>query len=397
MSYSKRILQVMVIVFAIIGFIFVAMFFAIRFHLTNVSGSVDPRSDDFEKANTQKTQQVMGVSDEQPSKSSFSSTEPVVMQLTPLQKTKQENACSLLLLNPLAPQDVASIARIALLDYTEIIVSKMIFALEGALGNQDTLLVQRDACVVAGQYVSLDLATLATSLKEDPSQSAFAWSRDAEWQSIQTAIQKDKDVINKAASAANIEPRLIVASLIVEQIRLFHSQRELFKKFFEPLKILGNSTVISLGVMGIKPPTAKMIEHNLKNSTSLFYLGTSYEHLLDYPDGVESEKERFARLTDEKNHYWSYLYGALYLKQMMRQWSIAGYDILYRPEIIATLFNVGFSQSHPNAHPQVGGSTIHVDDTHAYSFGRLGYEFYYSGQFLDEFPYQIKNKETLTQ
>ena len=59
----------------------------------------------------------------------------------------------------------------------------------------------------------------------------------------------------------------------------------------------------------------------------------------------------------------------------------------YRPEIACTLYNVGFAQSKPKADPKVGGSGIAVGDA-KYSFGSLGYEFYYSGELLDAFPYE---------
>jgi hypothetical protein len=123
------------------------------------------------------------------------------------------------------------------------------------------------------------------------------------------------------------------------------------------------------------------VEKNLKDPTSPYYLGKEYENILD----KLSEKSRYEKLTDE-SHYYSYLYGAIYVKQLMQQWKAAGYDIKYRPEIIGTLFNVGFPQSKPKPDPKVGGSTIKINGVE-YSFGRLAYEFYYSGELMDEFPF----------
>jgi hypothetical protein len=389
MRGARRIFQGVVYIFATVGLVFTGMFFAIRFHLTNVAGTVDARSVEFEKINDN-VHQVLGISDAQAENNNdFSRIESEVARLTNTQRIKQDNACALLALKDIAPKDVAAIAIVQTKNNTDAIVSKMIFALENALGNRDAIQKSTQACVAQEQYrtVSDDVLMMGA---ESENKSVFVWAQDEEWQSIAQAVIKDKDVIDRVAQASDIEPRLIVSSLIVEQIRLFHSQRELFKKFFEPLKILGNSTVISLGVMGIKPPTAQTVEQHLADTSSPFYLGERYVHLLDYPEGIDRDKERFARLTDENNHYWSYLYGALYLKQMMKQWHDAEYDIEYRPEIVGTLFNVGFPQSHPNAHPQVGGSIIHIDDNHEYSFGRLAYEFYYSGQLLEEFPFTIK-------
>jgi hypothetical protein len=70
---------------------------------------------------------------------------------------------------------------------------------------------------------------------------------------------------------------------------------------------------------------------------------------------------------------------------MMAQWERAGFSINDRPEIICTLFNVGFAQSSPKSNPQVGGSTVAVSDR-SYSFGHLANEFYFSGELLDDFP-----------
>jgi len=104
--------------------------------------------------------------------------------------------------------------------------------------------------------------------------------------------------------------------------------------------------------------------------------------------GVDTERERFLRLANEHDHYFSYLYGALYLRQFLEQWQREGYDIRYRIEILSTLFNVGFPQSRPKSDPKVGGSEILVESK-KYSFGSLAYEFYYSGVLAEEFPYEV--------
>ena len=75
-----------------------------------------------------------------------------------------------------------------------------------------------------------------------------------------------------------------------------------------------------------------------------------------------------------------------------KQWERAGFDISNRPEILFTLFNIGFSESHPSANPQCGGSHITVGD-HIYTFGAIGFDFYYSGELAKEFPYNEKRFE----
>jgi len=213
----------------------------------------------------------------------------------------------------------------------------------------------------------------------------FTWQNGEEWVVIEKALIKDSEVIKKAASQAGIKPRILVSAAIVEQLRLYYTQRELFEKFFKPLNILASANKMAWGVMAIKEKTAIAIEEHLKDKESSFYLGEKTEALLDMPAGNQTDI-RYQRLTNEKDHYYSYLYGGLYLAQVIKQWSRSGYDISSRPEILVTLFNIGFNNSKPKDNPQVGGSRININGRD-YSFGGLGYEFYYSEALNKEFPY----------
>lgn len=200
------------------------------------------------------------------------------------------------------------------------------------------------------------------------------WSQTEEWQTLAAALVKDQAVINRVASETGLTARLIVSLIVPEQLRLFYSEREVFKQIFSPLKILGNQTQFSLGVAGLKQETAKEIE--VRDKTGLL----AFTSTSSSPD-----QERFARLTDEHNHYYSYLYTALFTQEIMAEWREAGFPIAGRPEILATLFNIGFEHSEPKAAPQVGGAAIEIEGK-IYSFGALAYEFYQSGELLDEFP-----------
>ncbi len=222
-----------------------------------------------------------------------------------------------------------------------------------------------------------------------------SWSQTEEWNVLKEAVLKDKVAIISAIDKTGIRPdktnissRLIVSVLMVEQLRLFHSNREIFKQIFAPLKILGNQSQFSWGVMGIKQDTARQIEDNLKNSQSPWYLGKEYEHILDYASSTkisDVDAARFARLTNENDRYFSYLYSAVLLKEIQTQWEHAGFPISDKPEVLATLFNIGFQNSHPNADPKSGGAQIDIGTT-TYSFGGLAGSFYYSDELLTEFP-----------
>ncbi len=216
--------------------------------------------------------------------------------------------------------------------------------------------------------------------------SSYDWLRATDWAVLKEAIVKDQAQIKKVSEETGVPARLLVSMLVGEQLRLYTSEREVYKQIFQPLKILGVQSKFSWGVMGMKEETAKQVEANLKAKTSSFYLGPAYENILDFKT-TEPDNERFNRLVDQHNHYYSYLYTALYLKQIMAEWQLAGYNINDRPEILATLFNLGFAKSVPKALPQVGGALIEVGGQE-YSFGSLAFQFYYSSELLDYFPWQ---------
>jgi hypothetical protein len=223
-------------------------------------------------------------------------------------------------------------------------------------------------------------------------QDGTPWQDTQEWQVLSAAAVKDAPIINQAAAASGVPARLIVSDLIVEQLRLFFTERAFYKQFFTPLKILGSQTQFSWGVMGMKEATAIQVENNLKDPTSPYYPGPQYAHLLDFPitatttDASSSiSEQRFARMTDQHNHYYNYLYAGLAIKELETQWQNAGFPIANRPDILATLYNIGFEHSTPNANPQIGGAAIVINNV-TYSFGGLASQFYDSNLLTDVFP-----------
>ncbi|MDB5204719.1 MAG: hypothetical protein JWP09_747 [Candidatus Taylorbacteria bacterium] len=212
------------------------------------------------------------------------------------------------------------------------------------------------------------------------------WNQGPEWENFSAAISKDTQVLKRVESETGVPSRLIISAVFVEQMRLYFSERQTFKDLFAPLKILGTQTQFSLGVSGIKQKTAEQVENYLKDPTSAYYLGDSFAHYLDFKT-TDIENERFARLTDYKDRYYSYLYTAIYIKELATSWKKAGFDISGKPEILATLFNIGFEHSAPNATPQSGGAEIEINNT-KYSFGYLAGEFYYSNELTAVYPKQ---------
>ena len=208
------------------------------------------------------------------------------------------------------------------------------------------------------------------------------WNRTPEWYVVAGGLEKDAEVIMRVANETGVSPRLIASVVIPEQIRFFTAEREVFKRYFEPLKILGSLSQFSLGVSGIKEETARAIERHANDPQSQFYPGDGMAALIAY---TPNSPPLYERLTDPKDHYYSYLYTALYIKEVMAQWERAGFSLANNPEVVATLFNIGFDSSHPNPTPIAAGASI-ATGGQSYPFGILGGLFYRSDELLALLP-----------
>ena len=211
------------------------------------------------------------------------------------------------------------------------------------------------------------------------------WINTAEWAVVHDGLLKDKDIILDVANKTGVSPRMIASAVVPEQIRFFTSNRESFKRYFEPYKVLGSLSKFSLGVSGIKQETADKIEEYANDPKSKFYPGENIAELIKYTDDTNHDSQLYDRLTDEHDHYYSYLYTAIYLKEIESEWQNAGFDIRQKPEVLVTLFNLGFDASVPKINPKVAGSIISVGGRD-YSFGELGSLFYYSNELKEQFP-----------
>lgn len=211
------------------------------------------------------------------------------------------------------------------------------------------------------------------------------WNETAQWIVVRDALVKDQEVINQVSKETGVPARMIAAAVVPEQIRFFTDNREVFKRYFEPLKILVSLSQFSLGVSGIKQETAEQIELHAASTTSPFYPGEGYAERIAYTADENKSTALYMRLTDEKDHYYSYLYTALFLKEIESQWARAGYDVSKRPDVLVTLFNLGFNASVPKENPQVGGAQITLGGQ-TYSFGYLGTQFYQSDELNTVFP-----------
>jgi hypothetical protein len=357
LKWSKYLGYGFIVVFALIGLFLTTAFFAVKLHVTDDPGAVDYNDRYFQELKDKYGKSV--------------STDSSTVNLK-----EASFFHSVLVLNKYYPENSLYILNAYLKSHNLPEAERMVAAVD--LHMEDN------------KKYNAEIKEFEVKNSRDANQrksgSIFEWMNISEWGDFKLAVSKDKPLIDSVANLTGVEPRLIVAVLVGEQIRLFNSDREAYKKWIGPLKILSVETTFSLGVTGIKVPTARMIEKNLKDRESVFYLGEKYEHLLDFETN-SVEDERFKRLTSYKNHFYSYLYAALNIKQMKMQWERAGFPISDRPEILATLFNIGFEVSIPKADPVVGGSSLMVHKQ-PYTFGAIAYEYYYSGELYDLFPFK---------
>lgn len=273
------------------------------------------------------------------------------------------------------PENARLMLRAAQYSDDPVVVDRMVAAAQLYMEENDSI-----------EHLADRLSAMLATIPQQQRGNIIPWMSEPAWPALKEAILRDSALINEAGRLTGVEPRLIVGCLIGEQIRLFNSKREMFKQYLGPVKVLSVQSQFSYGVNGIKDFTAEAVEEHLMDPTSEFYMGKAYEHLLDF-ETDDHATERYNRLVDYRNHLYSYIYTGCILHQTMLQWRRAGYDISDRPDLLFTLFNVGFSQSVPKPNPVPGGSHIKVGDRE-YTFGAIGFDFYYSGELAEAFPFR---------
>jgi hypothetical protein len=347
----QRLIDIIIIIFAIIGIIFTGVFVAMQFGLLNVRGSIDERNRSLMNAQGQ-------------------------VIVDPLNLTRPILLCKIHVIADYAPSTAKNIYVQLQKEDDFALIQQMITLASNRFINNPSFIQQMNTC-----------NTVVFSEKGPLVSTAFAWADSPEWEVMKSAFIRDQEYIRQAAKDAGISPRVLLGGVMGEQFRFFTNARDSFKQYFEPLKILASLSKFSFGIAGLKPETVKRIDEQLRNPQSVFYLGASMENIVDYPSDQDTDTVRFNRITDTKNTYYSYLYVGLFMRQVTQQWKSAGYDIADNPGVLATLYNLGFNRSIPKADPKPGGAPIVVNNQE-YTFGDIAHEFYYSGELIDIFPYE---------
>lgn len=292
-----------------------------------------------------------------------------------LSKNSSLNYQKMLIINKFYPANATIILESIKTKIDDNTISKMISVVEMKLHSNK-------------EYTSLTKAAenlLNKEVEKPSSSNCFFWMNISEWSTLKKAISKEKKLIDSVSTITGVEPRLLVSCVVAEQIRLINVKEENKKSF---IKLVSGSSKkkMNLGITGVSDAMAIKIESNLKSSNSEYYLGEKFKKLIKYNSEEEEPSEiRYSRLMSNKKHYYTYLYAGLYLHQIKKQWERAGFDISNRPEILATLFSLGFESSKPNSSPKIGGETFQYGGK-TYVFGEIAFDFYYSGELIKDFP-----------
>ena len=387
---AKMIFNSTLVVFALIGFGFVGVYASVNLHLTNTDGIVDRQADVFWQNAKSSGQTADAIGATGIGTPGIGTSEVNTGTATGTGATSTDsffnsvNYCRMKALKSGYSGTFFRILDLASHGDKDLANNNLNVAM-ATMGTttEDNSSNDPQACESSiGNSVTRQDFTALTNMVDD--KELFIFATSTEWAFFKQGVLKDAATIKKVESVTGIKSRILVAELVAEQMRLFYSSRGWFEKAISPVKVLASMSQFSWGVLGIKEATAEAVEKNLKNISSDFYLGPQYESLLDFSTPNVSQ-ERFKRITDYKDHYYGYLYAALFNKEIEAQWQKKGFDISNRPEILATIYNIGFAHSKPNSDPQMGGAPLNIAGQ-TYSFGRIAYDFYYSGELLDAFP-----------
>lgn len=197
----------------------------------------------------------------------------------------------------------------------------------------------------------------------------FEWSDTPLWDSTKVALQGDLPLIREAATRMGLSPRLVALPALCEHLRRAESFREAYKRFFTKFVPMGN---LSMGVTGIKPESLADL--------------VPWCDSADLPLVDSMPLDTIRRRLQSTDRSWSYLYAALYMKCILKQWNAAGVDLSRRPEIVMTVYNLGMRHCPPRPNPLAGGAVFEIGGTE-HSFGSFSREFYWSGQMYPLLPF----------
>lgn len=201
--------------------------------------------------------------------------------------------------------------------------------------------------------------------------------KDTFMQEFQQDTDKDRatqvildhaDEIRMAANRYQVDAAIIAGCIYTEQY--------LNVNFIDDLTDWVGATGIldtSIGIGQVKVSTAKQLEE--AGYISKTHVDNSVNFVIPTPlttsvEELNQRAETAARAKRLDNDYENIMYVAAYLSQFIDQWKEEFPEISVRPDILGTLFNLGYRPPNPDPSPNSFGST--VDENYEYMRDLLG-------------------------
>lgn len=182
-------------------------------------------------------------------------------------------------------------------------------------------------------------------------------------------IKNDKRTVANAkeiGTRIGVDYRLVLSSILTEQVRYALTERGEMKKFLQKTPMLLYLTQFSYWVGWVKSFTAEKI----RDDASTYW----YWKELSVHKDTSGETAWKSVLIDK---YWQVAYPSYLIKNIITRWSKAGFDISWNPGVIITLYNFwNVAKKEPNKNPKVGWADISVK-WQTYNFWGLGEWFFW--------------------
>ncbi len=189
------------------------------------------------------------------------------------------------------------------------------------------------------------------------------FQKEAE-KSVNEQLKKLAPSINKYSKELGVDPRIVGGVIYVEDFRSLTTPKGFIEGKLEGrwiTRMLLEMKGATIGVGQMSREEMWRIIKNFNDANSKFYMGKNFENYVTEKDFENSEKG----IEYVKNGIHGYVFTdpdvqvkfvASMIAQFQAQWKNEGYDISDKPEILGTLYNIGFKNSNPKKDPQSGGS-----------------------------------------
>jgi len=215
---------------------------------------------------------------------------------------------------------------------------------------------------------------------------------------VHAVLIRNSEQIKKVGNELNLDPRIIASVIYVEQAQ--HAMRFTGKLEDFISSVVGGDTLLglagaSIGPYQLKASAVSQADSYLRDPSSEFYLGAQFEN---YLSEIPLNRFNSEEILDDEQKAIKAI--GVILAQFQKQWKedSNGIDISNRPDILATLFNIGFKKSIPKKNPQSGGFVYYDISGVEKNFGDRSYDWYFSDKLTSIFPkrrvIQITTSET---